>query len=351
VAAQAAVLPLILAYFGRLSPISLVTNGLVLPVQPAILAGGIAALLAGAAWQPLGQVVGTVPWLLLTYTVGVVRATASIPFASLDIGRVGPAFVAGYYALVILALCYPHVVRVLRPHVQLRRVGAWGLLIVVPACFAVLGWRLLPDGRLHVVFIPREDGEAAVVVAPNGRTAWVWDGRGDGAGLAEATRRGGWVRDEPDVVLAECDENPWRSAQCLDPAGLAPGTVVALTDQVQLARSANSPSALLLRYGRFSTLLPATLSPEAQAALEPMPAVAVLKTAGPGTSAWPAVEFLSAARPQLVLWPLETTYPPDVSAYLMGKMTTARVEARGVIEVISDGQQFWITRHSATGPR
>ena len=59
IAAQAAVLPLILCYFGRLSPVSLLTNCLVLPVQPAILAGGIAALLAGAAWQPLGQAVGT----------------------------------------------------------------------------------------------------------------------------------------------------------------------------------------------------------------------------------------------------------------------------------------------------
>jgi hypothetical protein len=53
----------------------------------------------------------------------------------------------------------------------------------------------------------------------------------------------------------------------------------------------------------------------------------------------------------LVLWPLETTYPPDVAQYLETQVATARVEAGAVVEVISDGQRFWLVRHSAASPR
>lgn len=352
VAAQAAVLPLIVYYFGRLSPLSLLTNCLVLPVQPAILAGGIGALLAGSLWLPLGQAVATLPWLLLSYTVRVVAATAGIPFASVDVGRVGSLFVVMYYALLVGAFSYPRIARLLRVHADLRRTAAWSALCIVPVCFVFFVWRAQPDGCLHVIFIPAEHGEAALLVAPDGRTTWSWDGRGDGDELVRATQRGGWVRQKPDLVLAGCDVNPWHSGPCIDPASLAPGAAVALAGDLQLTQvSAGTVPALLLTYEQFSTLLPSTLAPDAQAEVHPALPLAVLKTAGPETGAWPEVDFLSAARPQLVLWPLETTYPPEVAQYLATQMTTARVEAQAAVEIVSDGARFWLVRHSSQGAR
>ncbi|MGE5603250.1 MAG: ComEC/Rec2 family competence protein [Nitrososphaerales archaeon] len=352
VAAQAAVLPLILAYFGRLSPVSLLANCLVLPVQPAILAGGIAALLAGAVWLPLGQAIGTLPWLLLSYTASVVRVAATVPFASVDIGRVGPLFVAGYYVLLALAFGFPWIARALRRYPDLRSASRWSLAFVLPACLAALAWRAQPDGRLHIAFVPAEDGEAALVLAPDGRTAWMWDGHGDGKALVKATQRGGWVRGKPDLVLADCARNPWEGGRCIDPANLAAGAVVALTGEVRLVRvSPADPPALLLTYGRFRTLLPATLSPDVEETFEPLSGVSVLKTAAPETGAWPSLEYLAAAQPQLVLWPLETSYPPAVTRYLANQARTARVEAQGTTEVLSDGERFWVLRHSAAAPR
>ncbi len=223
VAAQAAVLPLLLGYFGRLSPVSLLTNCLVLPVQPAILAGGIAALLAGAAWQPLGQVVGTVPWLLLSYTVGVVpRDCGRIPFASVDVGRVGPLFVLGYY-LLLAGRWRSADHAAAAASARVRRAGAWSALFVVPLCLSFLAWQGHPDGRLHVVFVPGENGEAAVVVAPGSRTAWIWDGRGDGesAGERSPARRLG-AATGPTWCWPPAIVSPWPAA-CVHRPGATGG--------------------------------------------------------------------------------------------------------------------------------
>ena len=105
--------------------------------------------------------------------------------------------------------------------------------------------------------------------------------------------------------------------------------------------------ALLLTYGAFRTLLPATLAPDAQIAAQGQAhRLSVLKAAGAGTGTWPPVSFLRAAEPQLVLWPQETTYPPAVSEYLTTQVTAARVEADSLVEVVSDGAAFWVVRHS-----
>jgi hypothetical protein len=352
VAAQAAVLPLILFYFGRLSPVSLLANLLVLPVQPAILAGGIAALFGGLAWEPVGQALATVPWLFLTYTWQVIKATAALPFASVDVGRVGPGFVAGYYLLLSAAYRLPRILALSRGSPDLRRAGALSALFVVPVCLGLFAWRDQPDGRLRVAYVPAGKGEAAVVVAPNGRTAWLWDGRGDGAALVAATRRGGWVRRRPDVTLAPCGGDPWPAGSCVDPSSLAPGTIVALQVGLELTRlDAGPDAAFLLTYGKFRAVLPGALSQEGQRALAQPLGLSALKAAGPDTGAWPVVEFLAAAQPQLTLWPLETTYPPAVSEYMEEKMTTARVEPDAVVEVISDGERLWVFRRSPDGPR
>ena len=60
-AAQIITGPLIVYHFGRLSLISLLTNLLILPVQPPIVILGGLATLAGMLWLPLGQILG---WLV-----------------------------------------------------------------------------------------------------------------------------------------------------------------------------------------------------------------------------------------------------------------------------------------------
>jgi competence protein ComEC len=97
-AAQVATAPLLLYTFGRFSPVSLLVNALIMPVQPAVLAGGFAALGAGVVWEPLGRLVAVIPWVCLKYTIAVVELGAQLPGASVSVGGD-----SGAWALLLIA--------------------------------------------------------------------------------------------------------------------------------------------------------------------------------------------------------------------------------------------------------
>jgi competence protein ComEC len=86
-AAQLSTAPLIVYHFGRFSLVSLLTNLLILPVQPLIMILGGIATLAGMIWLSLGQLVAWLVYLPLAWTVWMVELTAHLPYASLDLGR------------------------------------------------------------------------------------------------------------------------------------------------------------------------------------------------------------------------------------------------------------------------
>jgi hypothetical protein len=110
----------------------------------------------------------------------------------------------------------------------------------------------------------------------------------------------------------------------------------------------------LLRYGEFSTLLPPTLRPETQAALlQSAPGslpVTLLKTPGAGAAAWPTAAFLDATRPQIILWPLDTTYPPDVAEWLAAHGASLVAED-ALVEVTVEGGKVWVQQRSTGGRR
>ena len=113
-------------------------------------------------------------------------------------------------------------------------------------------------------------------------------------------------------------------------------------------------AAWLLRYDEFSTLLPSTPHPDAQAALlEAMPdgfPLTLLKTPVTGTGRWPTAAFLATGQPQVILWPDDTTYPPDVAASLSCR-GAVQIATESVVEVISDGAQMWLQQRSPAGQR
>lgn len=99
-AAQCAVLPLILYRFGRLSFISPLAN---LAVVPAIPLSMLAAFIAGAVGlvsDIAGRVAAVPATLLLGYDLSAIRWTSALPFAALDIPYVAPiSLLVGYLLL------------------------------------------------------------------------------------------------------------------------------------------------------------------------------------------------------------------------------------------------------------
>lgn len=354
-AAQMTTLPLIVYVFGRLSVISLITNFFILPAQPPIMGGGMAALVAGLAWEPLGRVLAVIPWLFLTYTTVVVRLTAAVPFASVDTGAVGRVLALVYYGVLIGALLWREGQRRGWTAVSPGKALAWAAAAIAPIWLLATLLAVAPDGRLHLVVVPGANGEAALLVTPAGHRAWLWDGRGDGAALAAAARTLLIGRRTVDLALGPEVADLWPGSRGLDPAGLAPGTQIRLGDGAALTRlDAGGVPALLLSYGRFRTLLPAAIPPAGQAALlatgPPDLRLTALFAPGPETGAWPTAGFLAAAAPQVILWPEGTTYPPDVAELLTQRGAT-RVPSDAIIEVVTDGERLWLRRLDDEGRR
>ncbi len=89
-AAEASTLPLVLLTFGRLALVAPIANLVIIPLVPPAMAAGALAL--GAGWlgaaglpQPIVSVLGLPAWALLGLVIGLVRAAASLPFASITL--------------------------------------------------------------------------------------------------------------------------------------------------------------------------------------------------------------------------------------------------------------------------
>jgi len=176
-AAQIMTTPLIVSVFGRLSLVSLLTNFLILPIQPAVMISGGVATIAGLVALPLGRLLAWFPWLTLTYTIRVVEWTARFPHASLDVGRFPRAWLLPYYGLLLagpwvwdrrergLAAFQKTLGRWLRPVLQSN------VTLAVLGIGALLSWSAAfstPDGRLHLHILDVGEGNAALIVTPGG---------------------------------------------------------------------------------------------------------------------------------------------------------------------------------------
>jgi len=93
-------LPLILYNFGRISFIAPFANILILPAIPLAMAVGSIAVLGGLIYSSLGQVLGWLAWLVLSYIIKAVEFLAAIPWASGEAGKIHWIFLIIFYLLI-----------------------------------------------------------------------------------------------------------------------------------------------------------------------------------------------------------------------------------------------------------
>lgn len=84
-AAQLAVLPLLVINFGQLSLIAPLANLLILFFIPATMFWGFLGGLAGILWPVLGKILVWPAWLFLTYEIKTIELLAAIPLAAIEI--------------------------------------------------------------------------------------------------------------------------------------------------------------------------------------------------------------------------------------------------------------------------
>jgi competence protein ComEC len=208
-AAQIATGPLIVYHFGRFSLISLLTNLLILPVQPLVMTAGGLATLAGMVWLPAGQVLGWLAWLPLAWTVWVVNWTAAAPLASVTLGHFSPWLLAALYAGLAGPVWWagraraedeerPTLPALSRLSAMTRAMLAGGVISVALVWLAVAS---LPDGRLHVAFLDVGQGDAILITTPNGRQMLIDGGPGATATLWEVGRHMPFWDRSLDVVI------------------------------------------------------------------------------------------------------------------------------------------------------
>ncbi|MBI5877937.1 MAG: ComEC/Rec2 family competence protein [Chloroflexi bacterium] len=385
IAAMLAVEPLIVYYFHGLSLVSLPVNLLILPVQPAVIGFGTLVVLGGWLHPLLGQALGWLAWLPLTWTIAIVEWWARLPFASFDAGRVPPQAVAAYYA-VLAGIVWLGVQRTQpRPVVAngTRRIAVAALAALAAA--VILAWFAVfaqSDTRLHVWFLDVGQGDAVLVRTPSGRFALIDGGPSPQAAVEALGRQMPFYRRDlslivltratddhvaglvpvaeryavaqviaPDVAHGTTAVRRWSAA--LKDRGVsvmtaADGVVAELGDGVHIAiaHAGKDEEGLTVRleYAAFSIHFDgdgATPAPgeaatvlrigahggarkgNAQLLRDVQPTFAVISVGGDNRSGDPAPETLQVLA--------------DAGA------TLYRTDRHGTIEFISDGGRLWVT--------
>ncbi|MGQ9500480.1 MAG: DNA internalization-related competence protein ComEC/Rec2 [Anaerolineae bacterium] len=404
-AAQIATLPVTAYHFARISPVSLLTNVLIVPVQPLIMLSGALATLSGLIWLPVGQVLGWLSWLPLTWMIRCVESTAHIADMSgtgnLDtFGRVGVTLGTVLFVAILYLALYnrrrimfanaPGTLTRLRPSTRLSlALAGIGILLASSAHFS------LPDGRLHVTFLDVGQGDAILITTPRGSRILVDGGRAPSAVLAalgqrmpfwertldwvinthpEADHLGGLIAVleryrvkqvlMPPVEARSTLYTAWHST--LQRLGIRPimgqsGMRIGTSDgvSIEVLHPAGSPNdtrandySLVLRItlGSISFLLTGDITPEVERALLDQHLAlraTVLKVPHHGSAISSSPAFLQAVQPRIVVLSVAANNELNLPAhralqrYQQMGIPVMRTDQNGTIEFITDGEQLW----------
>ncbi len=384
-------LPLTMLYFGQVSPVILLVNLLVVPVQPALLLIGGAATLIAFVLPPLAQLLYWFDLIPLSWTIDTVRLFARLPVYEVFIAANA---VAGFFAITIGAA----MLKAAQPNWSLRlsqRVQA--RLVISAALIAGLGlvvligalWISRPDGLLHIWLIDEGDSNAVLIETPRGAQILVDGGRypsrlltalGDHMPFTDRTIEA-LILTQPDEIqynalptvldryavgvvldhgqpnlsapfvalhtrLAEMTELHVSAGYTLDSNDGVQIRVIN-PDHVPTLGESLDDNALVLRltYGDVSFLLTSELSSDGQKALlkrGELVAASVLQMPEHGTAL--DRDFLAAVQPQVAIIGAEH---PDLDVLdQIGDVPLYRTDQGGTIHLSTDGRSLWVVQDS-----
>lgn len=404
-AAQIITTPLIVGTFGRFSLISLLTNLLILPVQDLLLMSGGLATLLGLLWLPLGKLVGAICFATLEWTITMVRWTATFPYASITFGPFPTWYIWWLYTLGALGWWYrshsrPTTAAIVEAMPEEtssssnRKALLWGGSLLI----ALLPWWVMsqqPDGRLHLYTLDIGQGDAILIVAPDGKQILIDGGPDPIPLLAQlGDRLAPWDRTIDLVILTHADAdhlgglpellNRYQILNVMD-SGFDHTTALYEAWETQLERHSllpqtaaqqqrwhlgkgaileviapadtsfeklNSNSVVLqLRYGQFCALLTGDIEADAERYLveqDLLTECQVLKAAHHGSKTSSTQAFLDVVRPNYVLISAGREnrfghpHQEVMDRFTAMNARIFRTDEQGTIHMSTNGQKVWV---------
>lgn len=424
VAAQVATLPVVLGSFERLSLVAPLANVAVVPLVPLVMAAcavaaPFGALLSGHAPSPPVDVatwaVGGLAWMPLRALVAVGSFAGSVPLASIPVAPPIWLPFAWYPLVALVAMRSPRpdetdplslglasiggharpadAARWRPPRLRWVAAGVLGLLVV-------LTMATQPDGRLHIVALDIGQGDAVLVVAPNGTTVLIDGGPDPERTLRELGRALPFHRRTIDLLvlshphqdhvaglvdvldryrvravldpgrpfdnatyarfLADVAREPGASAASAEAGGtlsLGDGVALRVLFPTAADRAAalpdgdinNASVVLMVEWGAFGALLTGDAEePVERLLLERglVPPVDVLKVGHHGSESSTTPALLDAARPRLALVScgIDNEYghpaPVTLDHLSAASVGVLRTDTDGAVEVVTDGRSL-----------
>ena len=189
--------PLVAYNFDRIPLLGILVTILALPALPLILAGTLATALVGFLHPVLGQVIGWITWVPLSYLIELISRA---PAYTVSGAAVGSGLVWAWYivlgGLLLLARATPYMPtrwtglrRLLGVPLDASAIPApainpaaasFGLTLVLAVTGVFLWFQIFsgPDGKLHVYFFDVGQGDSALIVTPTGKQVLVDGGPG-----------------------------------------------------------------------------------------------------------------------------------------------------------------------------
>jgi competence protein ComEC len=401
-AAQIITTPLIVYHFGRLSLISLLTNLLIAPAQPFIMTLGGLATGAGLLWLSLGELLGWLAWLPLTWTITLVEWTARWPHASVELGRLPLGLMLLWYGVIAAAVWWAN--QPSEAAAWSKQLPTWGnttnrLIFGGAVAGLILVGTVItsrPDGYLHVAFLDVGQGDAILLTLPDGRQILI-DGGPSATQLqwrlgqempfwdksldlvinthTDADHLGGLVSllDRYSVGQILVTDMGGRTSlyqawqQELHTLSYTPtvahaGMVLPL--QPNITATILSPGAasehetatnnhsvvLRLEMGQVSFLFTGDIEATVEEKLVQSGEIlesTVLKSPHHGSNTSSSEPFLQAVKPRIVVIsvgvdnPFKHPRPETLARYAEHDMTVLRTDEQGTVELVTDGQRLW----------
>ena len=389
-AAQVMTIPLMAYYFNRISLISFIANPFILPVQPAVMILGGAAVFVSLILLPLGQLLAWVAWPFAGYTIRVVEFFDRIPHGVIVLGDVPVWAIFGtYITLLAVTLNWSAIQAWFKSAASSLRAAALTVSFALIFICMMLVWTAASqsgDGRFHVTFLDAGSANAVLIQTPEGRNILINGGASTselsdelGRRLPFFSRKLDWLiiasTDEeqlsalPRIVERYIPENVlWSgnvqgsfSAQLLDKYFAEQGIPVTRAEAgqrlelgensfIEIQAAGTRGSVLLIQNGNFRVLLPIGVGEGTLESLEfgnAIGKVDVLLLADAGYAPSNPVDVFENLSPQLVVLSVAAGDPngmpsQDVLDAVDG-YSLLRTDRSGWIDVSTDGIEMRVT--------